>query len=166
VPEYLIIDGYNAISKIKELEDKKDISLEASRMYFIKMLSDFTHRNRTFDKIIVVFDSKERGLGVSRESYGGVEVLFATNDKDADGVIVDLLRDASDKDRIKVASDDNFVRNHARVYGSGVIAIKELRAIIMLKKRKGNSKIAKDEDMGDIKRESINAELRKHWRLE
>ncbi len=162
---HLIIDGYNAIHKIKELERKKDISLEASRMYFIKMLLGFMAQKKMFDKTFIVFDSKEKDLGVRRESYGNIEVLFGTHDKDADSVIVDLLRDASNDDVISVSSDDNFVRNHARVYGRDVIPIKKLKDIIMLKKKRMKSKI-KERDLEDHKIKDINEELKKHWRLD
>jgi len=162
--KYLIIDGYNAISKIKEVEAKKDISLEAARLCFIKMLIEFMGRKRIFDKIFVVFDSKEKELGVRRQPYGGVEVLFTTFDRDADRVIVDLLRDASAEDRITVSSDDNFVRNHVRVFGHSVISIKELEKIIMLKKKKLRSRI-KEKGLGSAKIKDINEELKTHWGL-
>ncbi|MBU1061630.1 MAG: NYN domain-containing protein [Candidatus Omnitrophica bacterium] len=43
---YLIIDGYNAINKIVQLEAKSDVSLETARMSFIQMLKNFmTHKD-------------------------------------------------------------------------------------------------------------------------
>lgn len=165
MPNYLIIDGYNAINKIKALEAKRDISLEASRMHFIKVLLDFMARKCMFDKIFLVFDSSEKTLGVTKESYGAIEVLFATNEKDADNVIVDILRNASNSDRISVSSDDNFVRNHARVYGRAVISVKELEDLIMLKNEKLRSKI-REKDLEGHKIKGINEELKKHWRLD
>ena len=161
---YLIIDGYNAINKIKELEAKKDISLEASRMHFIKILLGFMAQKRVFDKTFIVFDSKEKSLCVRRESYGNIEVLFGTDEKDADAVIVDLLRHAPSEDAISVSSDDNFVRNHARVYGRDVIPISKLKDIIILKKKGGRSKI-REVDLESHKIKDINEELKRHWRL-
>ncbi|MBC8474060.1 MAG: NYN domain-containing protein, partial [Candidatus Omnitrophica bacterium] len=90
------------------------------------------------------------------------EVLYTTHDKDADSVIVDLLRKASSKDKISVSSDDNFVRNHARVYGSDILSIKELEDIIMLKQKSARSKIREKEVEGA---KEINEELKKHWGL-
>ncbi|MDP8229538.1 MAG: NYN domain-containing protein [Candidatus Gorgyraea atricola] len=162
--KHLIIDGYNAINKIKELEAKKDISLEASRLHFIRILLDFMSKKRMFDKVSIVFDSKDKELGVRQEAYGNIEVVYGTYDKDADNVIVDMLRAASNSNQISVASDDNFVRNHARVYGSDAISISELKNIIMLKKRKSKSKIEEKELEGH-KVKNINDELKKHWRL-
>lgn len=151
--------------RIGRLEAKKDISLEAARLYFIKLLNDFMRRKKIFDKIFVVFDSKEEALGVRRYSYGGVEVLFATRDKDADSAIVELLRTASSGDKISVASDDNFVRNHARVYKSEVISITELENIIMLKKQAFKSKMKEKEfEKDDLK--DITTELKKRWGIE
>ncbi|MFC1624431.1 NYN domain-containing protein [Candidatus Omnitrophota bacterium] len=161
---YLIIDGYNAIKKIEEFEDKMDSSLEAARMHFIEKLKDFMARKGMFDKTLVVFDSKERELGIRRYSYGNVEALFTQEDKDADSVIVDLLKAASRKDKISVSSDDNFVRNHARAFGSDVISISELKGIIMLKKKRSGGKI-KEKDLEIDKIKDINEELKRHWGL-
>jgi len=165
VPSYLIIDGYNAIAKIKELEAKKDLSLEASRMFFIQILKEFMARKNIFNKVFIVFDSKEESLGIRRHSYGKVEAVFATADRDADSVIVDLLKNASSKDKISVSSDDNFVRNHAKAFGSDVISISELENIIMLKKKNIRSKI-RDKDLAGEKVKDINEELKKRWGLE
>ena len=159
---YLIIDGYNAIHKIRELDAKKDESLEMARLYFINMLLDFMSRKKRFDKICVVFDSKEQTLGIRSHEYGQIEALYTTHDRDADSVIVDLLRKASSKDKISVSSDDNFVRNHARVYGSDILSIKELEDIIMLKQKSARSKIREKEVEGA---KEINEELKKHWGL-
>jgi len=158
----LIIDGYNAISKIKAFDAKKDISLEASRLSFIKALSDFRQRNREFDKIIVVFDGKSESLGLARETCGGIEVLFSHKDKDADKAIVDILRLSSEKNRITVSSDDNFIKNHTRVFGCEMISVKELEDLISLKKRAVKSKIIK-EDLENDKMEDITNELKKYW---
>ena len=164
MPRYLIIDGYNAISKIEELDAKKDISLEASRMFFIKMLMEFMDRKRMFDKIFVVFDSKDKELGVRKYSYGGVETLFTTNDRSADGVIVELLKDSSPEDKISVCSDDNFLRNHARAFGRDAVSIQELKEIIILKKKIVRSKI-KGKGLDGNKIKDINEELKTHWGL-
>lgn len=128
--KHLIIDGYNAISKIREFDAKKDISLESSRLSFIKALMDFRRMNRRFAKIIVVFDGKGDGLGLERESYGDVEVVFSNKAKDADKTIVDMLKVSSKNSKITVASDDNFIKNHTRAFGSYSMSIKELKKIL------------------------------------
>lgn len=163
--KYLIIDGYNAISKIKEFDAKKDISLEASRMHFIKALVAFRQANHLFNKIIVVFDGKGEGLGIGREAYGDVEALFSNNNKDADTAIVDMLKISSEKNKITVSSDDNFVKNHARAFGALPMSIKELEDLISLKKKTLKGKII-EKDLDDSKLNAITNELKKHWGVE
>ena len=160
----MIIDGYNAIAKIRQLEAKKDISLEVSRMHFIRVLLDFMSRKMVFDRIFLVFDSKEKEVGVRSESYGDIKILYAMHDKDADNVIVDLLRKSKDEDAIMVASDDNFVRNHTRVYKKVIMSIKELEDLIVLKKKSSSGKI-KDKELHSHKVKDINEELKRHWRI-
>jgi predicted RNA-binding protein with PIN domain len=161
----LIIDGYNAISKIREFNLKKDISLEVSRLSFIKAMVDFRQRNHLFEKIVVVFDGKGEGLGFEQQSYRNIEALFSKKDKDADAVIVDILKGAPQKNKITVCSDDNFVRNHARAFGAGIMAIKELEVLISLKKEKIRSKII-EKDLEDSKLEDITRELKRHWGID
>lgn len=163
--KYLIIDGYNAISKIKEFDVKKDISLEASRLSFIKALMDFKTRNRSFDKIIIVFDGKGEGLGLGRETYGGIEVLFSNKDKDADKVIIDMLKISSGRNRMTVSSDDNSIKNHARAFNCGIMSVKELEDLIILKKRAQKGKIM-EKDLGNKDQDAITNELKKYWGVE
>lgn len=161
----LIIDGYNAISKIKEFDVKKDISLEASRLSFIRALSDFRQRNRLFDKIIIVFDGKGEGLGLARETYGNVEVLFSNKDRDADKAIVDMLKISSQKNKLTVSSDDNFIKNHTRAFGCEAMSIKKLEDLISLKKKASKSKII-EKDLGNKDQDDITNELKKYWGVE
>lgn len=163
--KYLIIDGYNAISKIREFDAKKDISLESSRLSFIKALLDFRRRNRLFDKIIIVFDGKSEGLGLEREAYGDVEVLFSNKDKNADKVIVDILKVSSVKNKITVSSDDNFIKNHTRAFGCRIISIKELEDLIILKKKAPRSKII-EKEIRNEEQDAITNELKKYWGVE
>jgi predicted RNA-binding protein with PIN domain len=158
----LIIDGYNAINKIREFDVKKDINLEFSRLSFIKALSDFRRRNRSFDKIIIIFDSKSEDLGLGREAYGDIEVLFSNKDKDADKVIVDILKISSGKNNITVASDDNFIKNHTRAFGCEVMSIEKLEDLIILKKQASKSKIT-GKDIGNRDQDAITNELKKYW---
>ena len=161
MPKYLIIDGYNAINKIKILSEKRDLSLEASRLFFIKIIKDFMAKKRIFDKTFIVFDSKEAEFDVRKDSYGNVDAIFATKDKDADRVIVDMLKKTSSKDKVTISSDDNFIRNHVRAFGKDVISIRELENIIMLMKKGDKSRI-KSKDIGN-NINNINEELKKHW---
>src|SRR3989338_6936554 len=125
--KFLIIDGYNAISKIKEFDVKKDISLEASRLSFIKALADFGSRNRLFDK-----------------------------------VIIDMLKISSGKNKMTVASDDNFVKNHSRAFSCETMSIERLEDLIILKKKALRGKII-EKDIGDKDQDAITNELKKYW---
>jgi len=163
--KFLIIDGYNAISKIREFEAKKDISLEASRLAFIKALVDFRQRNASFDKIIAVFDGKSEGPGIGKESYGNVEAVFSNKARNADEAIVSILKIAPSNNKIIVSSDDNFVKNHSRAFGCGAMSIKELEDLISLKKKAVKGKIL-EKDLEDNEMQDITRELKKHWGVE
>jgi len=160
----LIIDGYNALNKIKIFESKKDINLEAARLYLIRKLLDFLTCKKTFDKVFIVFDSKIQDSSMKRHSYGKIEVIFSEARKDADTTIVDMLRDLGPGYKISVSSDDNFIKNHAKVYGATIISVRELENLIMLKKKSSSSKI-NEKDLDESLVKDINEELRRYWRL-
>ncbi|MFA4991747.1 MAG: NYN domain-containing protein [Candidatus Omnitrophota bacterium] len=162
---YLIIDGYNAISKIRQFNARKDVSLEASRLTFIKTLSDSLGAKGTFDKIVIVFDGKKQELGSNRETYGKIEAVFTANGKDADSVIVDILRMRPPKDRMTVCSDDNFVTNHTRAFGADAMTVKKLEELIILKKGLFKGRIL-EKDLGEDKLADITREMKKHWGVE
>jgi len=160
--KYLIIDGYNAINRIREFNAKKDISLEASRLSFIKALINFRQKNSLFDKVIIVFDGKGESLGLTREVYGAVEVLFSNKNRDADKVIVDILKISSEENKITVSSDDNFIKNHTRVFRCEIMDIKTLSDLISLKKKAVKSKII-EKELGNKDQDDITNELKKYW---
>ena len=159
--KYLIIDGYNAISKIKRFNAKKDIILESSRMSFIRALAGFRQTNSLFDKIIIVFDGKGDSIGLAKELYGNIEILYSNRDKDADQVIVDIIK-APSKNKITVASDDNFIKNHARAFSCDIMGIKKLEELISLKKEPLRGKII-EKDFGNKNLDKITNELKEHW---
>lgn len=160
--KYLIIDGYNVINKIRVFEAKKDASLQSAREAFLNTLKEFSNRKNLFDKIVVVFDGSSEDIGITRYTYGGIEVLFTIKGRDADKVIIEILKKAGSDSKLVICSDDNYVRNHARVFGAEIMSVRELEHIILLKKKPNNSTIQeKPIDYNEAK--EINNELKKRW---
>lgn len=161
----LIIDGYNAISKIKEFDVKKDISLETARLSFIRALAYSPKIKNSFDSIIIVFDGRSEDIGMTSNSYGAIKAIFTNKDHDADNVIVSLLKKVRREDKVSVCSDDNFVRNHAKVFSADIIAVTALSQIISLKRKKGGSIIEK-ENLPEKEFNEITKELKKCWGID
>ena len=72
----LIVDGYNVVHAVPELERQLDRSLEAARDALVSLCRDYRARRGDVARVTVVFDGDQayaRGLHADR---GGVTVLF------------------------------------------------------------------------------------------
>ena len=87
----IIIDGYNLIRRIPELERLDRADMEEARQALIRELS--LYRGGKRHQIVVVFDGIEAlHLGGSKTRDRGVTVLFSPRGKNADRLILDALR--------------------------------------------------------------------------
>lgn len=114
--ERLILDGYNVIHKIPSLKRMLDLSLEKARNRLGDFLLEWKRTTGFRGKVTVVFDGKGHWLLDGASSYHGIEFLFSTERSDADRYIITLLNEFAGRDKVTVITEDNFIRNHCRVY--------------------------------------------------
>ena len=88
VMKTLIIDGYNAIHKIREIEKILMKNLETSRDVFCRYLLNWKHITRYQGKICVVFDGQGEMMADLSSPAPGIEFVFSRRDSDADSYIV------------------------------------------------------------------------------
>jgi len=152
--EVLIVDGYNIIHAIPELENELSKSLMSARHALSEALSRYQAGERSIKKIYIAYDSKD-GTG-DIEDMGLVKNIYAPKNSNADKEIVNMLKNAGNPKRIAVLSKDNFVTNHARAMGASVLSLnKFLKKITTAKKsfvRPRLSDEEKDEITGELKR--------------
>ena len=155
--ETLIVDGYNIIHAIPQLETELDGALKNARSALEKMLRNYQATEKSIRRIYVIYDSKNRGGGET-EDLGLVKNIYASSEGNADGEIVNMLKNASRPGRIAVLSRDNFVINHTRAIGANVLSVENFHRKIA--KHKGHSKAI---SMSNEEKEKINKELKKVW---
>lgn len=161
----LIIDGYNAIQKIRRFADELDESLEAARQAFVKGLSDYRARNRAFGEIIVVFDGAgNKDSGPKKYRNGFVEVMFSSSGESADDLIKALLAENISCD-ITVVSDDNYVANNCRAHKAAIMHCREFEGLIAVKPFKAKFGGFKEKEIDPETASDINEQLKKVWRL-
>jgi predicted RNA-binding protein with PIN domain len=117
----LIVDGYNAIHKIPEIDALSDDSLEAARDAITAMAKEYQRRIGGISEVFVVFDGKDEYRGFSSDKPGQIFSGTGQGDKK----IIKLAQDKSEKFHVIVASDDNYVGNSSRAAGATVITISE-----------------------------------------
>ena len=117
-----IIDGYNVIYKIRQLESRLDQSLQAAR----DALVNFININKPHaDKYVVVFEGKDEHFGLGSSECGQVNVVFTNTNEEADRRIVDMLKNIDDTRNFVIVSDDNYVLNHAKSFRAGRMSAAE-----------------------------------------
>lgn len=121
----LIVDGYNAVYKIPEIEQLLDSSLKEARGAVTEMARSYQRRVGGISEIFVVFDGKDEYRGVS---FGNKNEVFSRTGQ-GDRKIIQLAQDKSSRFHVIVASDDNYVRNSSRAAGATVITISEFYSV-------------------------------------
>jgi len=114
----LIVDGYNVINKLESLSDISDVSLKDARDTVTDLANEYKRKDGGIKEVYVVFDGKTqyRDLNMSRPK----EHIFSDTGG-GDKKIIETIRKYSDKGRVLVVSDDNYVRNNARAYSAGLL---------------------------------------------
>lgn len=110
----LILDAYNVIHKIKQLDAALDRGLKAGRDALIQYCSQAIERRGDITKIILVFDGKTEFHGMPEISAPKIKTVFSDTGEDADERIILVLEELEKTFNKCVVSDDNFVRNTAR----------------------------------------------------
>jgi predicted RNA-binding protein with PIN domain len=122
----LIVDGYNAIHKIPEVDDLLDESLEDARNAITDLAKEYQRRHGGIAEVHVVFDGRDEYRGFS--SIRGNQVFSGTGEGDKS--IIHLAQDKSKNFHVIVVSDDNRVGNSSRAAGATVISVKKFYEFI------------------------------------
>ena len=122
----LIVDGYNAIHKIPEVDDLLDESLEDARNAITDLAREYQRRQGGIAEVHVVFDGRDEYRGLSSNKPN--QVFSGTGGGDSS--IIRLAQDKSKKFHVIVVSDDNRVGNSSRAAGATVISVKKFYEFI------------------------------------
>lgn len=129
----LILDAYNVIHLIPELERTLDVSLENARGALIRYCRHFQESKGNIRKMVLVFDGTRRreSFWDNASSYEGeCEIIFSDTDQTADDKIVELLEKLERPETAAVVSSDNYVANNARAHQVRVISVREFEAAV------------------------------------
>ena len=122
----LIVDGYNAIHKIPEVDDLMDESLEDARNAITDLAREYQRRHGGIAEVHVVFDGRDEYRGIS---FNKPDQVFSGTGE-GDRSIIRLAQDKSEKFHVIVVSDDNRVGNSSRAAGATVISVKKFYEFI------------------------------------
>jgi len=118
----LIVDGYNVIHAVPELERQLDRSLEAAREGLVGLCREYRARRGDAGRVWVVFDGSAEYPSGLHSDRGGVRVVFTQEGEEADERILRLVRDDQGRSEFLVVSNDTQIVNNARGLGARVIS--------------------------------------------
>lgn len=123
----LILDGYNVIHAIPELEKRLHQSLEAARQALIDYCVAYCDARGDVARICIVFDGKSDFFDLPQNLKGKVRVVFSQAPEKADDVILDLVRDGARGEAFTIVSNDTYVFNNSKALAAKVISVAEFQ---------------------------------------
>lgn len=124
--EYLLVDGYNIIHAWPELQELKDLNMEAARMQLLDILSNYQGIRKC--KIIVVFDAY--AVSGHREEiidYNNIHMVYTKEAQTADQYIEKFAHDNNKKYNIVVATSDGLQQLIVLGQGCLLLSARELK---------------------------------------
>jgi predicted RNA-binding protein with PIN domain len=123
----LIVDGYNAIHKIPEVDILIDNSLEEARNAITDLAKEYQRKVGGIAEIFVVFDGKDelRGIDPSASLRANKPNQVFSGTGEGDKKVIRLAQDKSSQFHVIVVSEDNYVKNSSRAAGATVITVSE-----------------------------------------
>jgi len=100
----IIIDGYNLIYAHPELKKKIESEAEGVREILVSILAEYLRTRK--EKVVVVFDSAERGVVYKSPRPSRLQVRFSKPGLSADQMIVGMMRSEPRPQKLTVVSSD------------------------------------------------------------
>ena len=164
----LVVDGYNVIHRVPELETSLDGGLQNARNRLAVRVSAWA-REHPGVICVIVFDGDFEHSGGRDQRLAGIRCVFSLTAHGGDDEIIRLVRELRGrKADVTVVSDDNKVGNNCRAHGAAV------RPSSFLMERKARPPVpgpsrakdpARTKGLGSRAAAEIDAELKKKFGL-
>ena len=155
----LILDGYNVIHKIPELEVLLSTDLESAREGLSNYLIVWKRRNDYKGQLYIVFDGKSDFKSLPETNHGEIKFVFTHTSQTADDHIISMVKKEQNSNSITVVSDDNYVVSECAFHGANV---KSVHSFAGTQKPK---KIGRQKFIDKSTENDINDFLKKEWNI-
>ena len=119
--QLLLVDGYNVIHRLPELETSLDGGLQNARNQLALRVAAWSREHPGVECVIVFDGEFDRAGGRGGERIAGIRCVYSLEAHGGDAEIVRLVREFKGrKGDVSVVSDDNFVGNNCRAHGAAV----------------------------------------------
>lgn len=136
----IVIDGYNLIFAIPELENLvKADNIEDAREKLISIMAKYK-QNKKYNVVLVFDSSHDCRYDSSRKEISGFEIVYARYNKDADTEIKNMIDHYQNPKDTCVVTNDKDIRRYVQKKGSNLINpedfYKEVIKVISPEKKK------------------------------
>lgn len=157
----IIIDGYNLIFTVPELERHVKVNnIEPVRDYVISLLSKYKQKKRC--DVILVFDGNyTEAVLPKKQTYAGITVIYSKSGISADTEIKNITSLCQNPKDVSIVTYDNDIKRHVKKCGCPIIEPKTMYKEIMGVLNE-DKKIKSDEP--DSKRNGPSETDAKYWK--
>ena len=160
----IVLDGYNIIHQVPELERHLATSLEKGREALCRFCSNWMATRKDVWLFYIVFDGQS---GIAEHDYQpgpGIRAIYTETGEKADTRIIHIVEEQNNISNITVVSDDNFVRRHSRDLGAELMsaaAFFDTPATPHLPA--GRAELDNDKKLTSKQKKDINESLKQEW---
>jgi len=157
----IIIDGYNLIFTVPELERHVKVNnIEPVRDYVISLLSKYKEKKRC--DVLLVFDGNyTEAVLPKKQTYAGITVIYSKSGISADTEIKNITTLCQNPKDVSIVTYDNDIKRHVKKCGCQIIEPKVMYKEIM-EILNEDKKIKSDEP--DSKRNGPSETDAKYWK--
>ena len=157
----LVVDGYNAINAIPEVQKKLKTSLKSARSTILAISKEYARSSGYITDVRVVFDGSDKNRRKEARMPHGKNLVFSGTGK-GDEKIIETVKKCAQKGKVVLASNDNYVRNNARAYNAKIISSEELTST---KKRVKSSSKSSEKKIDKSLQDEITREYKERLGL-
>ena len=161
-----ILDGYNVIHRVPELESRLVSGLDRARQALIVRCAEWFRRRGDIQQLRIVFDGDSSVGHDAHEMVHGIRVVYSETGETADERILSMLGDTHPPQAYVVVSDDREVTGRSRRQGASVMsAAAFFRYSTSPTHRAGPGAAGEKPEPGSTTAQNINKQLIAEWDL-
>ena len=162
----LLLDGYNIMRRVAELNIDPATKLEKQRDDFARQIASWQRTHGFRGRIYIIFDGRESvSRGKDYDTLHGITCIYSHLKEEADGRILSIVRGAEKPEEIAVVSDDNEIINNARALGASVQPASLFNPEQKSARKPGSKPHGEGKQIDQATAHSINAHLKKIWNI-
>ena len=164
----ILLDGYNVIRRIPQLQQQDQRSLEAGREMLARLCVAWKSRKPEISQLIIVFDGDSSVDALPGYQRGpGVKIVFTETGEKADSRILAIVGENVPAGECIVVSDDGEVARGSKLLGAKSMSVPRFHEMLTAH---GKSEVQKSPSFEDWKSflsptqaREITESLRKEW---